>query len=117
VEITGANFVPGSSVTIGGVPATQVDVLASGDLKATTPPRDAGPASIVVTNPDGRSATLAVGFTYVNAADSPVGSSPKFVSGSGGCSSSSASPALLLLAATTVLARWRGWGRRRSQMN
>ena len=114
VEITGVNFVPGSTVTIGGVPATHVQVSASSDLKATAGPHDVGPASIVVTNPDGRSATLAVGFTYVDSPDASPQS--QFGLASGGCSSSRANPSLLLLVAGMVLVRWRGSRRRRAQV-
>jgi hypothetical protein len=67
-----------------------VEVSGSNNLTATTGPRDPGPADIVLTNPDGRSATLALGFTYVAPADPSPATS-------GGCSGSGANPSLLLL--------------------
>jgi lysophospholipase L1-like esterase len=105
VAISGVNFMPGSTLTIGGVPAIHVEVAGSTNLTATTGPRDPGPADIVLTNPDGRSATLALGFTYVASAD------PGPATTSGGCSGPGAHPSLLLLVPVLAII-----GSRRSMM-
>jgi len=63
VTITGTNFQPGATVTIGGVPATSVSVLASTEIEATTPPLSPGTLNdVVVANPDSSSGTLANGW-------------------------------------------------------
>ena len=64
ITITGLNFRPGATVTIGGVPAAMVQVVNQTTITARTPPRPAGAVSIVVTNTDGTTDTLAAGFTY-----------------------------------------------------
>jgi hypothetical protein len=64
ITITGTNFAPVPTVTIGGVPATDVAFASSTSLQATTPAHAAGPVDVVVTNPDGKSGTLTNGFTY-----------------------------------------------------
>ena len=67
VTISGSAFQSGATVTFGGVAATNVNFVNSSTIIATTP---LGPISeqlqvdIVVTNPDGTSATLHPGFTY-----------------------------------------------------
>ena len=68
ITITGTNFVQGfTSVTIGGVAATNVVVAAGGTtLTAVTPAGVPGARNIVVTTPGG-SATITNGFTYQNA--------------------------------------------------
>ena len=64
VTITGTDFTSGATVTFGGTPATNVQVTSSTSITATTPAHAAGAVSVVVTNPDGQSGTLANGFTY-----------------------------------------------------
>src|SRR5205085_2904422 len=64
VMISGANFVSGASVNIGGTAATGVSVNNSTSITATTPAHAAGAANVVVTNPDNQSGTLASGFTF-----------------------------------------------------
>jgi len=67
VTISGSAFQNGATVTFGGVPATNVNVVDSNTIIATTP---LGPATeqlavdVVVRNPDGTSTTLSRGFTY-----------------------------------------------------
>jgi plastocyanin len=69
ITITGAGFVNGAKVTIGGLPASNVVVASATSITANTP---LGPANdqvnvakdVVVTNPDGLSATKAGAFTY-----------------------------------------------------
>jgi hypothetical protein len=64
VTLTGQNFASGASVTFGGTAAANVVVASATQITAVTPSHKQGGVSVVVTNPDGQSATLAVGFTY-----------------------------------------------------
>ena len=66
VTLSGTNFVSGATVTIGGAAATSVNVPNSSTIAANTPANPAGSANVTVTNPDGDSATLSGGFTYVS---------------------------------------------------
>ena len=63
ITITGTGFFTGATVTFGGVAATGVTVVSATSITAATPAGTAGPATMVVTNPDGQSATIA--YTYV----------------------------------------------------
>ena len=65
LTLTGNAFVSGATVTIGGVAATNVTVVNPSTLTLTTPAGMAGPAVIVVTNPDLQSVTLTNRFTYI----------------------------------------------------
>jgi hypothetical protein len=64
ITVTGANFVTGASVTIGGNPAAGVVVVSSSTITATTPAGAIGTVAVSVTNPDNQTGTLANGFTY-----------------------------------------------------
>ncbi|MFY9558131.1 MAG: IPT/TIG domain-containing protein, partial [Blastocatellia bacterium] len=64
VTISGTNFVAGATVTFGGAAASNIVVSSSSSISATTPPHAAGSVSVVVSNPDGQSGTLANGFSY-----------------------------------------------------
>ncbi|MBB5035561.1 beta strand repeat-containing protein [Prosthecobacter vanneervenii] len=65
VTITGTNFSAVSSVTFGGVPATDVVVVSNTSLTCTTPAVGApGGASVLVTTPSGTSAANSL-FSYV----------------------------------------------------
>jgi len=64
VTITGANFVTGATVSLGASAATNVSVVNSTTITATTPAHAAGAVSVTVTNADAQSGTLASGFTY-----------------------------------------------------
>ena len=66
VAITGAYFLQGAAVMIGGVPATSVTVVNTETITATTGAHAAGSADVVVTNPDGTQATLADAFRFGN---------------------------------------------------
>jgi hypothetical protein len=66
VTISGTGFVTGVSVTIGGTPAIVGSVTAT-SITVTTAGGPAGPADLVVTNPDLQSEKLAGGFTYLAA--------------------------------------------------
>ena len=50
--------------------------LSAQTIRVTTPPGAAGPADVVVTNPDGQADTLFVGFTYIAPAPSIASVSP-----------------------------------------
>ena len=65
VTITGTNFATGATVTFGGTAATNVVVVSSTSITATTPAGNAGPVTVTVINPGGQSGNLANGFTYV----------------------------------------------------
>ena len=62
----GENFVEGGIVKIGNEPATDVEIVSATEITAKIPAGSEGTADIVVTNPDGKSATLAGGFTYTS---------------------------------------------------
>lgn len=69
VTLTGANFVVGTTpvVEFGGVAATNVVVLTTTSLQCKSPAHDAFTtfiADVVVTNPDGQSATLVAGYSF-----------------------------------------------------
>jgi hypothetical protein len=66
MAIWGTNFAAGATVTVGGVPATNVRVVGTTTISATTPPHAAGVVDVRVTIPDGRSAVKTNAFTYVN---------------------------------------------------
>jgi hypothetical protein len=66
VTITGTGLGDGATVTIGGIPATDVTVVSSIWLTATTPAHPEGTADVVVAIAEGRPATLTAGrFSYV----------------------------------------------------
>src|SRR5581483_10530145 len=72
VTVSGAGFVPGASVSIGGSAASSVSVAADGlSLTAVTGAHAAGTFDVVVKNPDGQTGTLAGAFTY-NKAPAPM---------------------------------------------
>ena len=64
VQIIGENFQDGATVTIGGNAASNVVFVSLTELEAEAPAGTAGSVDVVVTNPDGKSDTLAGGFTY-----------------------------------------------------
>ena len=71
VTLTGTDFVPGTTVTIGGVAATGITVVSATSITATTPAYASGAlAQDVVVNNGVGNATLAGGFTYT--ASSPT---------------------------------------------
>jgi hypothetical protein len=63
VRITGTGFLPGATLTLGGVAATFTGV-SSTVISARTPVNAAGVVDVVVTNPGGQSGTLSGGYTY-----------------------------------------------------
>jgi IPT/TIG domain len=64
VTIAGSNFVSGATVSFGGSASSSVSFVSSNQLKATTPAHAAASVNVVVTNPDGTSATVTGGFTF-----------------------------------------------------
>ncbi len=76
VSITGTGFLAGATVKIGGTAATSVTVVGSTSITATTPAHAAGAASVVVTNSDAQSGTLANGYSFTSGTG---GGTPGFV--------------------------------------
>lgn len=74
LTVSGTGFADGAEVVVGGVPLTaQLDaaqgivlpIVRSGtEIVGVTPPGVAGPADVVVVNPDGATATATAGFAY-----------------------------------------------------
>ena len=64
VTVTGSNFAAGATVTIGGVPATNVQVQGTTTLTAQTPQHAAGAADVSVTVGT-RGGTMPSAFTFV----------------------------------------------------
>ncbi|MGF7182393.1 IPT/TIG domain-containing protein, partial [Tunturiibacter psychrotolerans] len=65
VTITGIDFAAGATVTFGGTAATNVAVVNSTTITATTPAGSVGAATVTVTNSGGQSGNLANAFTYI----------------------------------------------------
>ncbi len=61
ITITGTQFTPTTTVTVGGVPATDLQVLSNTQIVAVTPAGAQGPADVVVTTANGNSTEA---FTY-----------------------------------------------------
>jgi hypothetical protein len=72
------------SVIVGGVAATNVEYVDSGNLTATTPAHAAGATDVVVTNYDGQAATLSNGYTFIAAAPTITSITPATGSKNGG---------------------------------
>jgi endonuclease/exonuclease/phosphatase family metal-dependent hydrolase len=64
VSITGTGFSPGATVSLGGTAATNVTVVSSTSITATTPAHAAGTVNVMVTNTDSQNGTLSSGYTY-----------------------------------------------------
>src|SRR5437879_5719733 len=58
VTITGTNFLSGATVSFGGAAATNVSVVNSTTITATTPANAGGAVNVTVTNPDAQTGTL-----------------------------------------------------------
>ena len=65
LTIHGQAFYEVKSVTIGGVPATGVEIIDPTTLRVVTPPNTAGVKAVEVTTPGG-TATLSTGFRYAD---------------------------------------------------
>ena len=64
VQIMGANFKRGASVTFGGIEAGDVVLVSAAELSVTVPPGSRGVVEVVVTNPDSSSASIQ--FKYID---------------------------------------------------
>ncbi|MFY9569978.1 MAG: IPT/TIG domain-containing protein, partial [Blastocatellia bacterium] len=64
ITISGANFVTGATVSLGGAAASNVTVTSATSISAVTPAHAAGVVNVTVTNPDAQSGTLSNAFTY-----------------------------------------------------
>src|SRR5204863_2154972 len=84
VTITGTAFQSGASVTFGGAAATNISVVSSTTITATTAAHAAGAVNVVVTNTDGQSGTLSNGFTYSAGAPALTSVSPNSGTTAGG---------------------------------
>ncbi len=73
VTITGTNFAAGATVTFAGTAATNVVVVNSTTITATTPAGSAGAVTVTVTNPGAQSGSLTNGYTYVVVPTAPTG--------------------------------------------
>ena len=71
MTLTGTNFLAGVTVSIGGVAAANVTIVAERTLTATTAAHVAGAVNVVMTNPDAQNGTVTNGFTYVSTAQLP----------------------------------------------
>lgn len=65
IVVTGGYFGTGTTIRLGGVSATGVQLLSATQLSAITGPGAAGAVYVTVTNLDLQNATLPDGFTYV----------------------------------------------------
>ncbi len=83
VTLTGTNFVAGATVSFGGTAATNVTVVSSTSITATTPAHAAGAVNVVVSDTGG-SVTLTNGFTYASPVPTLSSVSPASGSSSGG---------------------------------
>ena len=68
VTINGSNFVAGATIKFDNTAATNVSVVSASSITANVPAHVAGVVSVVVTNPNGLSGTLANAFTYTQPA-------------------------------------------------
>ena len=84
VSITGTGFLAGATVKLGGTAATGVTVVNSTTISATAPAHAAGAVSVIVTNTDSQSGTLAGGYTYTNPAPSLASVAPNSGTANGG---------------------------------
>jgi hypothetical protein len=65
VSIAGSDFINGATVRFGTVAASHVAYVSSSELTATVPAQSvAGAVNVIVSNPDGQSATKAAAYSY-----------------------------------------------------
>jgi PKD repeat protein len=72
VTLTGINFPPDSAVFFGGVAATNITVVSTTTITATTPVHAPGAVDVTVTGTGIPTLTLVGGYTYVNEPPVPV---------------------------------------------
>jgi len=73
ITITGTGFLAGATVSFGGTSASGVTVVNNTSITATAPAHSAGVVSVVVTNTDSQSGTLANGYTYLSSGNPGLG--------------------------------------------
>lgn len=71
ITVVGKGLAPGSTLAVGGAPATDVAVPDRRTITGLTPSGAAGPRDVTVERPDGKSATAADGFSYEAPPPSP----------------------------------------------
>jgi lysophospholipase L1-like esterase len=108
ITLSGQNFVSGAVVTFDGVRAAQVTVDGPTSARVTAPVHAPGPVTVVVTNPDGQSATLAQAFTYAQPVVQPP---PPLPTENRGCGSGALGTAAFMLFAFVGIRRGRAGGR------
>ena len=64
ITVTGTGFLAGATVTLGGTAASNVTLVNSTTITATTAAHAAGAVNVVVRNTDGQTGTLTNGYTY-----------------------------------------------------
>jgi hypothetical protein len=84
VTITGTNFMTGSTVSVGGAPATNVTVVSATSITAVTPALREGAADVTVVNSLGQSGTRLNGFSYMAPAPTVTAVTPSSGPTSGG---------------------------------
>ena len=84
ITISGTNFVSGATATLGGTGATNVVVVNSTTITATTAAHAAGAVTVTVTNPDTQSGSLTNGYTYLGPAPTVTGVNPNNGPAAGG---------------------------------
>lgn len=103
VTLNGTNLAPNATVTFGGAPASNLTWVSASAMTMVTPAHSGGGVSIVVTNPDGQSATLPNQFTYQSPQTPiPDGGMTGTDSGSSGCSAGFSLPSLVGLIALSL---------------
>ena len=79
VKITGTGFLPGATVTFGGIAGTNVALPDSSTITVTTPSHAAGTVNVVVTNGIAQSGTLTNAYTYTSTPSTGGGGAIRFV--------------------------------------
>jgi len=72
ITVTGSDFRPGATLTLGNIEATQVVVVSSTRLTAVTGPHPPGAVVVTVTNRDGQSGSRGRTFTYAAPTEQPA---------------------------------------------
>src|SRR5207253_1232874 len=76
LTISGSNFRDGAKVYLGGLLATNISVLDSSTIVATTPQNAAGATNVQVINADGTNGLVSRGFNYLPPTPTVTGISP-----------------------------------------
>lgn len=66
VTVIGTGFLAGATLTLGGTPATNVNISGSTSITATTAAHAGGAVDVVVTNADKQSGIFPSGYTYTS---------------------------------------------------